>query len=117
LALKDLDKTFLEDKTFRFGIDPFSYLKVIPKEGIEKLRVMICRPDDHKWEPLDMEVSSKVEFLFIDFFEWDRYSYVSYPYFQVKIARYDKNPNVVGWNALVETINGMVFFSPSVPSS
>jgi len=114
LVLKDLRKpSLLFDKDFLFGTMPFSYLKVIPNEGLEKLGVIISNPassSSHQWEHIDLEIDTHTEFSFIEFFEWYRYGYVTYPYFRVRITKYDKKPDIVNWDALIETINAKVFF-------
>ena len=110
LVLKDINKTLLFDKNFKFGEMPFPYLMVIPKEGIDKMNVMVCAPSSHKWEFVNLLFDKNVQLSFIEFFEWDRYAYTTYPYFRVRIMRYDKKQEIVGWDALIETKDARIFF-------
>lgn len=112
LVLKDINKSLFIDKEFKFGDMPFLYLRVIPKKELDMLDVMICDPSDsyRKWEPVDLLLGTDIHFSFIEFFEWDRYGYVSYPYFRVRVMKYDKKPEFVGWDALIKTINARAFF-------
>jgi hypothetical protein len=110
LVLKDINKNLELESDFNFGATPFPYLIVVPEEGISKMDILVCPSSSGKWEFVNLSLNKNIQFSFIEFFEWDRYSYTTYPYFRVKIEKCDIRQDIVGWDALIETKNARVFF-------
>jgi hypothetical protein len=100
----------------------------LPKEhvvGVAPLETFMVRP---KWErvavmagdpqagsrntqfhsPVVIEATGS-DFSFIEFFEWDRYSYVSYPYILARAIKCPAMPDLVTKNCLIETKDVKLF--------
>lgn len=112
LVLSDFNKVMPPD--FVFGKDHFSYLKVFPRYGVEQLMLTISDPriqGPRKWDnPKEVRIDSSIQLNFIEFFEWDRYNFVNYPYFLVKIVESNILKNLVEKEALIETTSAKVFY-------
>lgn len=112
IVLSSIGKHSYDIDNFRNEAVPF--LQVRARKGIKQLRMMIDEfPEGkyHKWsEFVLMDIQNDDQFLFIEFFDWDRYGYVAYPYYMACIQKFKKYPNLVGKNVLVETCNVQVMF-------
>jgi hypothetical protein len=100
------------DKGFKFGLDPFASLKVVPRKGIDKLVVMVSDEitgGNRTWNH-PVTISAKgAEFAFIEFFDWNRYGYVSYPYYMARVTKCAEFPNYRDHDCLIETKDADVF--------
>ncbi|MGH8488493.1 MAG: hypothetical protein ACREXS_06425 [Gammaproteobacteria bacterium] len=109
--LKLLDQSLFDDVVRT----PWMFLRVVPRTGLQTLRMWICDPitgSNRKWNaPELVELKGDVDFGFVEFFEWNRYDYVTYPYLRVTIDERSKLPAVAGREALMEVMNGRVFYS------
>lgn len=112
IVLEAIDRGSYKIDAFRS--QPISILRVIIKEEIDKLSIIISHSKNQtykKWnEPIVLSSIEKAEFLFIECFEWDRYSYASYPYYLVRIKKFPKYPHLVGEDALIETHHARVYY-------
>lgn len=96
--------------------EPIPYLRVIPREGLDRLLVMIGEGSTSmstKWSlPTELVVDPILTLNFIEFFEWDRYEYVSFPYYRARVSKCS-DPVLVGKDLLLEITNARVFFATS----
>ncbi len=113
LVLKELGRSLPDGLVFGRDIIPF--LKIMPAHGIDRFNLMITDPRINsyvKWnEPVEITISNDIEFIFIELFEWDRYNFVSYPYYLAKITKCDEHPDFKQQNCLIETCKSRVFYS------
>jgi hypothetical protein len=97
-----------------FSLQPLPFLRVAPAEGRDNLKVMISEPPqslNRVWnETAVLSPVGEAEFAFVELFEWDRYGFVIYPYYRVRIQKLPNYPDYVGRDALVETWNARVLF-------
>lgn len=112
LVIADLGKTL--PSNFILGKDPISFLRIVPHEGIDRLSAMLSQPSTGKnriWsKPMEISTDLSDEFLYIEFFEWDRYGFVTYPYYLTRIKKTKKQPDIIGMDALIETVKAKVVF-------
>jgi len=111
LVLREIGKDM--DTDFIFGQDSFPYLKIIPREGIDQIEIMTCSIENDRkiWSnPWMLNIAHDCQFDFIEYFEWYRYGFVSYPYYLVKITKCDTHPELLNAEALIEISNAKVFF-------
>ena len=113
LCLEPLNQEPMENH-FRFGLDPFPFLRVVPKDGIEKLPVRVSEPhinQNRVWAPAVLILAKGTEFAFIEFFDWNRYGYVSYPYYKAKVTKCPEFPEYEEREGLIEVKDADIFFS------
>jgi hypothetical protein len=94
-----------------FGVTPMDTFMVSPKG--ETVAVMAGDPqagsrNTQFRSPVVIETAESV-FSFIEFFEWDRYSYVSYPYVLVRAIKCPAMPDLVSKDCLIETKDVKLF--------
>jgi hypothetical protein len=96
--------------------EPIPWLRVVPRTGLDRIPVMFgeaTTDSSIKWSlPTELVIDSALILCFVEFFEWDRYGYVSYPYYRARIFGYT-DPTLLGRELLIETINARVFFTDS----
>jgi hypothetical protein len=96
-------KTFGQD--VRFGSDPIPNVRVVPRSGIDRLSVMISDPNSglrRVWsKPTEIPTKGAV-FNFVEFFEWNRYGFVAYPYYRTRIMKLGKLTEHIGMDCLME---------------
>lgn len=112
LILDTLDQPPLNSEHV-FGIDPIPSFRVVPKKGIETMGVMFSEPikgSNRKWNKLTQLSISGCEFVFIEFFEWDRYGHVTYPYFMARVTKCPAFPDNVSRDCLIETKDAEIHF-------
>ena len=112
LVLEPLNRQSVDNKGFRFGSDPFAFLKVVPSKGIDKLTVMVSDEitgGNRTWNHPITIPAKGAEFAFIEFFDWNRYSYVSYPYYMTRVMKCAEFPDYRGRDCLIETKDADVF--------
>lgn len=96
--------------------EPVPCLKVVPREGLDHVPVMIGESTTSmsmKWGlPTELAIDPVLELNFVEFFDWNRYGYVSFPYYRTRISNCS-DPTLVGKDLLIETVNSRVFFVAS----
>ena len=111
LVLKNIRREMPDN--FIFGKEAFHFINVILRDKIDRINIMTCTVDkDRKiWsKPYEIILNKKYIFNFIEYFEWNRYGFVTYPYTLVKIIQCDNNPGLENKEALIETVNVDIFF-------
>ncbi len=64
------------------------------------------------WDnPIEKVQKGDLVMHFIDYFDWDSMDQIDYRYYRTRIVASDKHPNLVGNDALIETIYANVFYS------
>lgn len=104
---------------------PWLFLRARPSVGLDALSLMVSDSvvesvsDNRAWEEAKViELRNNSDFGFIEFFDWDRYGFVTYPYVRVKIDDGSMLPDLVGREALIDVMNVRVFFkSPATSTS
>ncbi|MDD5194199.1 MAG: hypothetical protein PHQ96_00810 [Candidatus Omnitrophica bacterium] len=114
LVLEKIGKTFPNEKKFIFRQNPIPFFMVTPRGQNKSLTMLISDSSVEsytKWnEAKKFEAVAQAEFYFIEFFDWDRYNYVNYPYYRVHIKKFPKYPHLENSDALIKTINASVIF-------
>jgi hypothetical protein len=79
----------------------------------EAVPIMINRPsqDGNKyWDEAVTQIDrDSVKLLFINYFDWDQMGFVDFQYYRVNIVRFDKHPELVGREALIDVQHARVF--------
>ena len=116
LVLRSIKRDFPSGDNFVFGVGVLPFIKATPKFEIEQTEILIwdTQTKHRQWKPLKLKWSKNLTFSFIEFFEWNRYEYVSYPLCQLKIERCKEHPEIVGWYALVENSHLEFYFDQKV---
>lgn len=116
LILDTLDQPPLSSEHV-FGMNPIPSFRVVPRKGIETMSVIFSEPIrdlSRKWnKPVDLSIAGS-EFIFIEFFEWNRYGHVTYPYFMVRVVKCPALPENVSCDCLIETKDAEVHFDSAV---
>ena len=105
LVLRDLGVTSYPDG-FWFGITAIKEVKILPKRDHPEIPFMLERETEDRnyyWEKKEMFSSLGLELEFIEFFEWGRYDFVSYPMVMGRIVKFDDHKEYIGRLALIET--------------
>lgn len=96
---------------------PWLFIRVRPSAGLNALPMMVSHSvvesvsGNRRWEEAKViELSDNSDFGFIEFFEWDRYGFVTYPYIRVQIDNRSQLPGLVGKEALIDVINVRIFY-------
>jgi len=98
----------------RFGIDPIQNILVKAKEMFARLPLMVSTPQqgmNRSWQNAVFDTRGTYTFHFIEFFEWDRYSYASYPFVALRIAASDRSSELIGLDALIEVARVRMYTS------
>ena len=107
LVLRDLGVTSFA-KDFIFGHDPIKQIIIRPTRDYREIRVMLERETEDRnyyWEKDEMFSSSGLELEFVEFFEWARYDFVSYPMVMGRIVKFDGHKEQIGKLALVRNMD------------
>ncbi|MFI3155633.1 MAG: hypothetical protein QX199_05705 [Methylococcaceae bacterium] len=94
--------------------DPIINFKVIPISLLTEVNVLINRsiPASGYWDyPIKVLNVSDVDLALIGFFDWDQYNQKDCYYYRVRIIECKSQPDLIGRDALIETINANVFLS------
>ena len=101
-----LDSIGRSDYEFNFRDDSYPFLHVLPNEGADALRLRLSDPlvgRGRSWnEPTNVAGASSAVLELIEFFEWDRYAWVSFPYYRVRVRSFPGQPHLENLEALVE---------------
>jgi hypothetical protein len=94
--------------------DPYPFLRVVPMA--DPVPIMINRPskDGNKYwdDPVTQVGREGVKLLLIDYFDWDQMGFIDLQYYRVKVIVFDKHPDLVGREALLDVHHAGVFFEP-----
>lgn len=103
LVLEPIGKATSE---FAFRQDAHPSLHVLPCEGADALRLRISDSSvtrSRSWnEPINVPGARGAVFEFIECFDWDRYRWVSFPYYRVRISSFPSEKHLENLEALVE---------------
>jgi hypothetical protein len=99
-----------------FGEEAIPFLNVTPLRDRSAVPFMLSeepKETNRAWGNKECSAikASDAELAFVEFFEWDRYGYVSYQYYRVKILSFPSRPNIVGYEGLIETNHARVLFA------
>ncbi|MET0026035.1 MAG: hypothetical protein ABW101_00240 [Candidatus Thiodiazotropha sp.] len=85
----------------------------IVESSAEDLPLMINREGQSGyWDnPISKVKKGDLTMHFIDYFDWDSMDQIDYRYYRVRIVASDKYPDLVGNDALIETIYAVVYFN------
>ncbi len=83
------------------------------ESSADDLPIMINRDGQSGyWDnPIDKVKKGDLEMHFIDYFDWDSMDQIDFRYYQVRIVRSDKFPQLVDCDALIETIYADIFYN------
>jgi hypothetical protein len=91
---------------FVFREDAHPFLHVLPRGESDSLRI---RPSDppisrsRSWnDAVNVSGARNAKLEFIECFDWDRYGWVSFPFFRVRIRSFPENSHLEGLEGLVE---------------
>src|ERR1700733_10770367 len=105
LVLSKFDEAFPVDDIFQ---KPIPFLQVAP--STISVPIMIS-PASGLWDdPVDRVGIEEVTMNFVAFFDWNHLDYRDLQYYKVRIARFDKQPHLVGREALLERQYASVFY-------
>lgn len=91
------------DEGHVFGVAPIEFLRVVPKRSLVTAIIGDSNGGRGTQWIRTVELNGEdCEFVFIEFFEWDRYGYVAYPYIMARIAKSDNYPELVSKDCLIE---------------
>ena len=94
---------------------PETSLRVKAKEDLRILPLRISEPfkdNSRIWNKADyLKVEKDSSFEFIDFFDWMRYDFATFPYIRVKIDEHSKLPDLLGREALIENMNATIWLN------
>ena len=105
LVLRDLGVTSVPNCSV-FGGDPIKEVIVRPARISPELPIMLKKKAEGPncyWEKTITISSAGLELEFIEFFEWDKYAFASYPMVAGKIVKSKDYKEFIGRTALVET--------------
>ena len=110
IALEDLLSEFLDGPTLMSAWqEPFEEIGIRLRH---ECPAMVNRETPHlgnqRWDsPVD-RLDASADLRFVDYFDWDTRIHRDFRYYRVRIASFPAHPEVVGRDALVETIYGRV---------
>jgi hypothetical protein len=86
---------------------PWELLRVHLQPGLENIRLIVSDPIsglNRAWNsPESVQAPEEFDFGFIEFFEWNRYGFNSFPLIRVTIDGRSKMPALDGREALIES--------------
>ena len=112
LVLEELNMGSHEIKVFRE--EPLTFLKIVPRDGQGDVPLIVGETGEGRnrvWNDQTPLLASGFELEFIEFFEWDRYGDVSFPYLRGRIVALPKHTDLIGRECLVETHRANVMFT------
>ena len=92
---------------FTFGHSPVSGIRLKFDENLEKLVVDWCRvehPGNQQWTEIELFNLSSVELQFIEYFQWNRYDYLSMNEIRCRVNEYTSRPELVGSQVIVPSV-------------
>jgi len=103
LVLHPIDRKL--PKSFRYGDQPIPYIYIVPRDTLAKMEVEVCPPSDGNkvYESRLIDFSKQLSLSYIRYFNWDHYGFVTYPYYLTKVMQCESDPEIVGFNLLIET--------------
>ena len=113
LVLVGVDRdAFIEE----FRREPLAFLIVVP--AFEGVPLLINRPSADRnwyWDAYDGRVGpNDVELHFREWLDWDSYGKRAFQYYRARVHTFNKHPEFVGREALIECRNARVLFDSSV---
>lgn len=115
LVLVELGKVLPKDTVIWNA--PYEFLNVKPRDGLVELPMIVSEQPEASNGVWKIETNyanlSDAEFLFMEFFDWDLYGFVTYPYCRVRIRKFPMYPDLEGKDALIENGNIRIFFTVS----
>ena len=112
IVLEDLGRGTHELQAFT--TEPLSFLRVVPNGNDIELLVNQPRARGGSVWAANKEVAqviTEADLAFIEFFEWDRFSYASYPYYRARFTSFPKLPQLVGSECLIQTCDAKVYLA------
>ena len=92
--------------------DPYPFFRLLPT--VDSVPIMINRPtqDGNKYwdDPVTRVSTQGTRLLLIDYFDWDQLGFIDLQYYRAKVAGFEKHPEVVGREALLEVHYVKVIF-------
>jgi hypothetical protein len=100
-----LRKADVEFNTPELFLKPLPFFHVEPKS--EAVPIMIQNPrgpgQAGYWDhPVNQVRSGEATMHFVDYFDWAEMEYVDFRFYRVRIAKFDKHPELVGREALLD---------------
>ncbi|MBL8013321.1 MAG: hypothetical protein JNN05_05685 [Candidatus Omnitrophica bacterium] len=107
LLFKTIVLSEIEDsdlKEWEFNQQPINFIQACFKKYITAARVMVSglKGGAGKWQYVDVADVKSIKFVFIEFFEWNKYGFVTYPYVRVRIEAKGNNAIYNGLDALLD---------------
>jgi len=89
---------------------PLQYINAKSRSNI--LPIMINRDKQSGyWDhPLNEVKKNDLTLNFIGYFDWDTHSHIDFRYYKVRIAQSQKYPEIIGYDALIETIYADIYY-------
>jgi hypothetical protein len=79
------------------------------------IMVAADNPPKGRWDhPVEIFVPAEMELSFIDFFDWDQFSYRDWKHYLVQITQSAKYPELIGHQALLDWEHVKVLFDPDL---
>jgi hypothetical protein len=95
-------------KSHVLGADVVPQIKVIARPQLTDIPIIFEGPRIDKnrhWEAPANFSTSGLEGQFIEFFQWNKYDYLSMPYVRLRMAAFPVQASRVGTDALIEIVN------------
>jgi hypothetical protein len=99
------------------GSEPVPEIVVVPKPELSEVSVMVGKLSADRnryWEVGERFAAVGIECQFIEFFQWNRYDYLSMSQLRCRITNFPPNPGVVGRDAILN-IGDVDFFASDTP--
>jgi hypothetical protein len=105
LVLRPLGQPPLPTGT-SLGEDPLPVITLKAKDESAPLQILVGGPPperERSWRHVEFDPRAPYVIQFIDFFDWDRYSYASFPFVLGRVVCSERSPGCAGRNVLIET--------------
>ena len=92
-------------------VNPITFLRVVPV--LADSPVMINRDAGAHagyWDAPVNRIGPDTDLRLIDYFDWDNSTYRDFRYYHARITGFPAHPELVGHDALIETLHAKVFF-------
>lgn len=111
LVLECLEET---GHDFDFRDSSFPFLLVSPQDGSTALKLRLSEPLNGRgrsWnDPITIKPTGMAVLELIELFDWNRYTWVSFPYYRVKVKSLPGHSQFEGLEALVEIQSTRIFY-------
>ena len=90
-----------------------AYLRVVPEIAPKGTALLWAReePDGRSWIWSEILLTTAdIELHFIDYFDWDEWSYRDYQYYRARLISYPTDPALVGADVLIEVWRAKMYF-------